>query len=166
MRKTMCTGLAVLAVLFAAGQVAADSHEAETAAAESVAWDQARATELAQKLEAEVEGLARTARVEQLEMQNTKSSEAFLIVEDLRSLTRHSRRLARHLGEGATRDETAPLFRRMMITVRGLRTLRPTAPLLSNSVAEIDKARAVLIELAAFYGETVQPPVAAPPVRQ
>jgi len=135
-------------------------------AIDAVSWDQARATELAVEIDKAVKDLARTARTEQLEVQNTKNAEAYIMVEDLKSLSRYSKRLARHLGEGAGQTDTARLFQRMLVIVRSLRDQRASSPLLANSSAEIDKAREALEELAQFYGETLPPPVAAPGTRE
>jgi hypothetical protein len=146
----------IAALLIAA--VAGAGHALEG----DVAWDQAKATTLAAQFEEAAGALARTARTEQLEAQNTKSTEAYLIVEDLKSITRYSKRLSSALSKGASKDETQRLFRRLLAIVRDLRDLRRSSPLLANSAAEISSARDVLEQLAGFYGETLPPAVAAP----
>ena len=135
-------------------------------AIDAVSWDQARATQAASEFDETVKALARTARTEQLEVQNTKNAQAYIMVEDLKSLSRYSKRLARHLGEGAGQADTARLFDRIMVIVRSLRDQRASSPMLANSSAEIDKARAALEELAQFYGKTLPPPVAAPGTKE
>jgi hypothetical protein len=135
-------------------------------AAEAVAWDQARATQLAVDLDKAVKDLSRTARTEQLEAQDTKNAQAYLMVEDLKSLSRYSKRLARHLGEGAGQADTERLFERMLMIVRSLRDQRASSPLLANSTGEIDKAREMLEQLAQYYGKTLPPPVAAPGTKE
>ena len=160
------TGICIRTAFGAAVLLLALAVAEPAQAIDATAWDQARATELAVELDKAVKDLSRTANSEKLDSMNTKSAQAFLMVEDLKSLSRYSKRLARHLGEGAGRDETARLFERMLSIVRGLRDQRGSSPVLANSSAEVDEAREVLEELAKFYGRTLPAPVAAPGTKE
>ena len=156
------TGICIRAAFGVAVLLLALASAGPAHATDAASWDQARATELAVELDKAVKALSRTANSEKLDSMNTKSAQAFLMVEDLKSLSRYARRLARHLGEGASQADTARLFDRMLAIVRGLRDQRGSSPVLANSSAEIDEAREVLEELAQLYGKTLPPPVAAP----
>ena len=131
-------------------------------AVEEAAWDQARAAALAPEFEKTVTALHRTAKIENRDPNQAKSAEIYLLVQDIQSLSRISRRLSRQLSNGQGRAETDPLFRRLMVIVRDINAQRASAPILENSGAEIDEARRVLGELAAYYGQVLPPPVAAP----
>jgi len=133
-------------------------------AVEDAAWDQERVSALAADFQKNVDELNNRARTEDRQPNQSQRAEVFLLREDISSLTRTSRRLSRHLSNGEGRTETEPLFRRMMVTVRSINARRSGAPILETSGAQIDEARRILGELAAYYGEVLPPParVSAP----
>jgi hypothetical protein len=127
------------------------------------AWNQELVTQAAEKFEKEVSALYDKARIENQEYQMSPVGiQSYLLVDDMKTLRRHSRALLRNLKNGASRDETVQLFERMQIIIRTLRTRLPSTPLLSGAQPEMDTARGTLNELRAFYGiEPLPPPVAA-----
>ncbi len=150
-RGTKCSVVvALVAVLAVAG--AARATEADAS------WDQSRATELALAFEKAARDLEKTARLEQVDQTGARTR-TFLIVEDLKSLTRLSKRLASALGAGEGRDESQRLFSRMVRLVKSLREATPHSILLENSGDEIAHARGLLDELAVLYGVTLPPPL-------
>ena len=127
-------------------------------------WDQERITEVAAQFELAVDKLYKSARLETWEPMQRKNV-IYLIVQDLKTLKRHSTRLAAQLRDGQGRDETILLFERIERVVRDIRAKRGMAPILQGKQSEIDATRGKLEELAAFYGKTL-PPVAAPPTKK
>lgn len=159
--RTALLGLSVLIASASTGTATA----VETDAA---AWNQQEVTALAASFEQAVDDLVDKAQIEkgQGDKGATQRADIYLLVEDLKSLNRHSRQLSTQLGKGLGRAETDALFRRMMSIVRDIRAQREEKmPLLENSGDEIERARGILEQLARYYGEAMPPPVAAPPRR-
>jgi hypothetical protein len=120
-------------------------------------WDQASATELASALSRGVEGILKEAKIERRGGETVKAVENYLLVEDLRSLSRHTRGLARRLKAGEGKSETAPLFSRIELLVRDAAVARRSSTLLTGAQAEIDIARQQLDRLTAYYHAATQP---------
>ena len=152
-------GILILSALFAVGLLGLST----SAFALEDEWDQQQVSETAERFENEVSALYEKARIENQQYQvPSVSTESYLLVDDMKTLRRHSRALVRNLENGAGRDATIRLFERMQIIIRDLRVIMPMTHLLSGAQHELDTARATLNELRAFYGiEPLPPPVAA-----
>jgi hypothetical protein len=125
-------------------------------------WNQERVQALAEDFERAIAALLAKARIEKREVSGDASATEYLIVEDLRLLHRHARRYAHTLASGRGRVESMPLFLRMMEIVRTTRSRAVASDLLVNSQTEIGAARAILGEIASYYGESLPPPVTPP----
>lgn len=122
-------------------------------------WDQDGAAKVAAEVAAAVEKLYVQAKVEDQNTATTAASaESYLLVEDLKMLRRHSRRLQRELEKGSGREETRRLYERLELLIRDARASKQSAPILENAQQEIEDARAVMNRLRAYYG--------APPVTE
>ena len=152
-------GTLILSALFAVGLLGLSTP----ALALEDAWNQELVTQSAEKFEKMVSALYDKARIENQEYQlSPVGIESYLLVDDMKTLRRHSRALLRNLKNGEGRDATVQLFERMQVIIRDLRTRLPSTPLLSGAQPEMDAARDTLNELRAFYGiEPLPPPVAA-----
>ncbi len=132
-------------------------------ALEAEKWDQKDVTDLVNELATSVDKLLNQAKLEIRETTySSKSVENYLLVEDLKSFKRHSRALFKHLEKGASREETAGLFRRIGVIVRDTELQKSQSSLLEGSRVEIESALKIVEQISAFYIEP-QPPVAAPP---
>lgn len=145
--------LAIALGAFAATAASAD---------EPAAWDQEKATAAVRSLEATVGEIRKSIKLQDGAIQ-ARQNKTFLVSEDLRQLERLTSRLAKQLSEGATREETEPLFQRALRVVDRLRLNMPGTPSFTNEVDKIQTARAHLEAIAPMYGVTLPPPVAAPP---
>ena len=152
-------GTLILSALFAVGLLGLCT----SAIALEDEWNQELVAQTAAKFEKEVSGLYDKARIENQELQMSHVIiDSYLMVDDMKTLRRHSRALARNLKDGNGRDETIRLFERMQIIIRDLQVRAPSSPLLAGARPELDAARETLNELRAAYGiEPLPPPVAA-----
>ena len=152
-------GTLILFALFAVGLLGPST----SALALEDEWNQELVSQSAEDLAKQVSALYEKARIENQEYQlSPVGIQSYLLVDDMRTLRRHSRALLRNLKNGDGRDATVQLFERMQIIIRDLRTRLPSTPLLSGAQPELDAARETLNELRAFYGiEPLPPPVAA-----
>jgi hypothetical protein len=156
-------GLALVgffAVGLACSALAEQAQEAGDAKPEVKSdWDQEGAAKTAAEFAAAVEKLYVQAKVDDQNTASTASgAESYLLVEDLKMLRRHSRRLQRELEKGSGREETLRLYQRLELLIRNARTAKQSAPILQGSEQEIEAARAVMNRLRAYYG--------APPVTE
>jgi hypothetical protein len=133
------------------------------AAEPELAWDQAKVTALGADFSKAVDGLYRKANLESVEPKGAASrADVYIVVEDLQQLRRCSSRFADDLGEGKGRDDTMPLFERMLDIVQRFRGVRQKTPILLDATAEIEAARELLLQLTRYYGAPPPPPVTVP----
>jgi hypothetical protein len=150
--------IGLLAVGLASSAVAEQAGGDEDARPEAKSdWDQQGAAKVAAEVAAALDRLYVQAKVEDQNTATTAmSAESYLLVEDLKMLRRHSRRLQRELEKGSGRDETRRLYDRLELLIRNARASKESAPILENAQQQIEEARAVMNRLRAYYGE---PPV-------
>ncbi len=130
-------------------------------AAEMQAWDQDEAAAAARSFEQTVSEIYKSIKADGTALQ-ARQNKTFLVAEDIRTLSRWSKRLANQLASEATREDTEPLFKRTLRIVDRLRETMPGTPSFVNELDKIRAARANLDVLAPMYGITLPPPVAAP----
>jgi len=129
--------------------------------AEESAWDQARATELAQKL-ASLTGQLRLEVSRDYQQMGAMERRRFELAETLRLIRNGSRHLANQLVQGNGRDETRPTARRLGVWIRDARTTARGMVFTERMQPTIDQANEVIAELATLYGADPSD-VAAPP---
>lgn len=128
---------------------------AASARAEVTPWDQAKVTELAQKLETAANDLNETLRRQPTPSVGSMQSRAFFrLRHSVRALRRESRSLARALQNGAGHDETLPAFTSMMQTVAAARDEAPRVFSSQELVQRADAAREILNQISPFYDAT------------
>lgn len=150
------TGTFTLAMAAVAALALSSGH-----AAEMQAWNQPVAATAAKSFEQTVNEIYKSIKLED-GVNQARRNKTFLVAEDIRTLSRFSKRLAKQLASEASREETEPLFRRTLRLVNRLRTSMPGTPTFANEIDKIREARAQLDVLAPMYGITLPPPVAAP----
>ena len=137
-----------LAATLAAHSVAADGHE--EAAPE---WDQEQVTALAEKLAEAAANLfrevSRNRGQEQIGSGQARAREQFR--DDLRTARDTSRNLARALGNGQSREQTTPVYRRLMMLVRNARETARRLMIEKPELEHVATANAALDALAPFY---------------
>ena len=131
---------------------------ATLASAELTPWNQEQVTAIAGKLVEATSDLRTTLRQQPPPTLGQPGKRAFhQLRDDVSSIHATAGRLQTALGEGATRDETLPTYRRMISSVRSasdeLRRIQLGEPV----SGKIEAAAAVLRELRPFYEE--EPPI-------
>ena len=150
------TGKFTLAMAAVAALAVSSGH-----AAEMQAWNQEQAATAAKSFEQTVNEIYKSIKLEDGANQ-ARANKTFLVAEDIRTLSRWSKRLSTQLASEASREDTEPLFRRTLRVVDRLRETMPGTPSFVNEIDKIREARASLDVLAPMYGVALPPPVAAP----
>jgi hypothetical protein len=122
-------------------------------------WDQAEVTALSQQLTDGVKGVRAAFRKEPTP--NIASGEArsrHRLLDLLRLIESETRQLSRQLEAGEGRDATAPVFERLLLSVRQAQDLRARIFAQDKALQAISKAREPLNELSAYYGVAVPEP--------
>lgn len=142
----------------------ADSHEKDEArvqgegAAQPLAWDQAKATELAGKLADSVKGLRASARRQPpTSLASGQSASRMRLIDRLRVIERESRALHEELKKGESKASTFPIFRRIDELRRSAAEDARRMFLPQETLDMIQAARAVLEELRSYYGAAPDP---------
>jgi hypothetical protein len=140
--------------------VAESAREAAaTPAPPTKEWDQAAATALSQELAEDVKGVRTAFRKEPTP--NIASGEARArhhLLDLLRLIESESRQLRTQLEAGEGRDATAPIFERLLVSVRQAQDLRARVFAQDQALQAISKAREPLTALSAYYGAAVPEP--------
>jgi hypothetical protein len=131
---------------------------ATLASAELTPWNQEQVTAITAELVTATTDLRDTLRRQPPPTLGQPGKRAFhQLRDDVSSVHATARRLQTSLGEGATRDETLPTYRRMISSVRSasdeLRRIQLGEPV----AGKIEAAAAVLRRLRPFYEE--EPPI-------
>lgn len=150
------TGKFTLALAVVAALAVSSGH-----AADMQAWNQDEAAAAAKSFEQTVNEIYKSIKLEDGATQ-ARQNKTFLVAEDIRTLSRWSKRLSKQLASAASREDTEPLFKRTLVVVDRLRKSMPGTPVFVNEIDKIREARANLDVLAPMYGVTLPPPVAAP----
>ena len=159
--------LALLAVVTAAPALAeshAESAMAEDAGSVPAGWNHAQAIEVAQELSASIQDLRVTFRRQPTDLKVGGRRARHAVIQDLRLLRDQTRHLARLLEEGKGHDETLPVFLRIQTIRRDAAENGRRAFLLEDTLAEIDRTRALLDELDGLYTDDWQYPSQTPSV--
>ena len=137
----------VAALALAIGPIAASA-----AAAELLDWDQEKATAIAGELPPATRDLRISLRQKPPPTVGQAGRRAFWRLRDqLRSLEATSRRLHSALLAGEGREETFPIFRRMVVTVRDADRELSRIPTVKPVEANIEIVAGVLKRLRPFY---------------
>lgn len=132
-----------------------------------LAWNQEEVAKVAAQFNEAVNGLVSRAKMgRNVQTTLAQGNRDFLLQEDLSTLQRVSAALARRLGEGQDREQTAVLFERVENVVQRAVVNQRSAQVLENAQADIDKARGILNQLRVYYGRPTVPPVAAEPAKE
>jgi hypothetical protein len=124
-------------------------------AAPAPAWDQEKVTAFANQLAEAADKLRREIQKQRSQSQvGSGQAHAMLQFRDnIRVARNESRHLARALGEGRNRDETAPVYRRLMTLVRDARDTGRRLMIKSPATEFIAEANTALDGLAPYYPE-------------
>jgi hypothetical protein len=128
-------------------------------AGEPRAWDQAEVTALADQLFEAVKDLresVRTANAPSIASGQARATHR--LRDELRLIRNEARHLARRLREGAGRDETLPVFRRIEELRRKAAEDARRIMLVQPILDRIDAARSVLEKLAPYYAVSGEEP--------
>lgn len=118
---------------------------------QAVAWNQEQAALIAAEVSKMADAIYIEAKAGAVEGSATNAN-TYVLIEDLKQIKRFTRRLARDLGSGSTRDDTDRLFQRIEALLRTARKDLRSTPALDSADEEIAAARAKLNELRALYG--------------
>lgn len=123
------------------------------AAAQSVAWDQDKVTELAEKLTSAVKDLKLTMRKAPEQPRGTARRAQGSALEDVRLLESSCKRLSTQLKGGAGHDQTWPIFKRMQTLRRDLEQNAGKAMISETTMSKIVPARDLMGELEPYYSK-------------
>ena len=139
--------LSTVALCLVALPVRAEQQEA------APGWDQKKVSALAQELSDAADALNKELNNQrgQLQVGSGQSRAMLQFRDDIRVARNESRRLAKVLGEGQTREETTPAYRRLMSLVRDARETGRKLMLHAPATDYIAKANAALDGLAPYY---------------
>ena len=123
------------------------------ATAQLADWDQEKATEIAQEFSDAVNEIYRSvSRRRTGETVGSGQASAFMRIKDRLRLARNeSRHLATALGDGKSREETMPVYKRLMSIVRDVREDARKMFLEEPTLNKIGAARELLLQLSPYY---------------
>jgi hypothetical protein len=158
---TILAGLALLAGCSTTQQSPAESAPQAAAAPAppppTKEWDQATVTSLSQELATGVKGVRAAFRKEPTpSIASGEARSRHRLLDLLRLIESESRQLSRQLEAGEGRDATAPIFDRLLVSVRQAQDLRARIFAQEKALQAISSARETLTEISAYYG-TVPP---------
>jgi hypothetical protein len=122
-------------------------------------WDQAAVTALSQELAEDVRGVRTAFRNEPTpHIASGEARARHRLLDLLRLIESESRQLRTQLEAGEGRDATAPIFERLLVSVRQAQDLRARIFAQDQALQAIAKAREPLTALSEYYGALVPEP--------
>jgi ferric-dicitrate binding protein FerR (iron transport regulator) len=156
-RRVFLSMLVAGAVAFVAGAEPTQPAEPEKTAQ---AWDQAQVAELGAGLATAVDAIQRSYRGELASgMPSGDRRSRYDTTQNLRRLSSEARQLSRQLAGGAGHDETIGIFLQLQELAHETADSAKRTMITEPTLDRIADARAILTQLAPYYGETWTPAV-------
>ncbi len=116
-------------------------------------WDQERATMIADELSTEAKKLRQVVRKAfgGAQIGSGAAQSRYRLRDLLRLIENETRYLRRQLENGKNREETMPVYRRLMTTILDARENARRTYLSQDILAQADKMRDALMRLSAYY---------------
>jgi Mg2+ and Co2+ transporter CorA len=129
---------------------------AAPARAELATWDQARVSALAKQLETEARSLEDAFR-KQPQATGAQRRSYYRLKQDVRKVRSGAKQLAGALDEGATQEETLPMYEDLMQDVRRVRDFAPQLFTTRDVMERASAARQVLNQITPYYDPDAAP---------
>jgi len=158
MKHLASLGLAVALAGLSAAAWSQPPEHLEPVAGYTLPWDQAKVTILTQQLAAAVAELRRDFGTQPVPESGSKQLRSYhLVRDDLRLMESESAELEARVAQGASADESYPVYRRMRSLISDARADASQQTFPRSLQEKIKEARGILIQLDPFYGDVSTP---------